>query len=191
MPTSSTVIIANDTSGTLSSVDFVTLDNAQKRQTYGLGDADLAAAVAKVTNTDPTSAMYGLVVRDIRTPNSTSHRILTGTTTDSTVVKASPGNLYQVEVYNDTATKFFVKFFDKTTAPNPASDTVKLTIGCQAGLRTSWNSLNGMAFALGIAFAVVTGIADNNSTAVAASAGSVDTGYNSRASFWLSRMPFL
>jgi len=89
---------------------------------------------------------------------------------DGDVIKASPGVLWGFElVTTDADTPIFVKFYDQTTAPNPAADTPKLVFGASstsaAGTPPDVSSLGrafagGIEFTTGIAWLCTTGIAD-------------------------------
>jgi hypothetical protein len=76
--------------------------------------------------------------------------------------------------FNNAAYPVFVKFFDKATAPNPASDTVVWTVSMQAGMPCEVSPPPGVYFTAGISIAIVKGIADTNNTRVGASACVID-----------------
>jgi hypothetical protein len=74
---------------------------------------------------------------------------------------------------NTNAATRYVKFYDKASAPSVGSDTPKLVVavpGAVDSLPTvvTFNSAVGIAFSLGIAFAVTAGILDTDNTAVTA-----------------------
>lgn len=96
---------------------------------------------------------------------------------NATSVKASAGQLYKVVVFNNSSTVAYLKFYNKASAPAPASDTVvhKIMIPATSGVEEFWPM--GFPFSTGIAFATVTGFSDTDNTSVAASAYSVTLGY--------------
>jgi hypothetical protein len=93
-------------------------------------------------------------------------------TNNATSVKGSAGTLYGLEVFNTSAATVYLKLYDKASAPSPASDTpvkviaVPATSGAIGGVVRSYPV--GIAFTLGIAYALVTGAGDTNNTAVGA-----------------------
>lgn len=90
----------------------------------------------------------------------------------ATVIKASAGKLLMLLLTNSNAAICYVKLYDKATAPT-SGDTPVLTIPVPgntagAGVAVPIGDI-GIAFASGIAIRATTGIADNNTSAVAAS----------------------
>lgn len=83
------------------------------------------------------------------------------------VVKASPGRLYGGFVANGGAAAAFLKVYDKATAAT-ASDTPVLTLRLAAGASYPLHVGTGLAFSAGIGVRAVTGVADNDTTAVGA-----------------------
>jgi len=101
-------------------------------------------------------------------------------TTNATVVKASAGQVYRIEAFNNSAVIAYLKFYDKATAPTVGSDTVvwKVLIPAStSGTGVALDEVMGLVFSTGIGYAVTTGIADSDTGAVAASAYIVDIGY--------------
>lgn len=96
---------------------------------------------------------------------------LSAATNNSTNVKASAGQLYNnVTVINTTATLYYLKLYDKATAPTCGTDTPVQTYPVPAstsgaGVVTPINV--GMAFTTGIGFCLVAGLADNDNTSAA------------------------
>jgi hypothetical protein len=177
--THSTIPVTEDTSGTLRGVDTVTLAGTERRQVFCLGDPDSAAtnAIASALNADPALTNYGMVVRPIASGTQIAHRLLTNSN-NATTITASPGRLFGIHVWNNSSSTFFVKLYDKATAPAPATDSgiLKFVFGVQAGTHRDilFGAGRGAGFTTGIGFAVVTGISDTDNTSTAASAGTVD-----------------
>lgn len=92
-------------------------------------------------------------------------------TENSAVIKASAGQLGGIIVGNVNAAMRYLKLYDMATGP-AETDTPVLVIpvpgGSTAGGGVTLNFGPGIAFATGIGMRLVTGIADNNDTAVAA-----------------------
>lgn len=88
------------------------------------------------------------------------------TTSDTgEVVKASAGNLYGYNVINLTAADFFLKFYNKATAPTAADTPVMIVLvpASQSVLVTP-NSGILRSFSAGISVRSVTGAADADTT---------------------------
>lgn len=109
----------------------------------------------------------------------TPFRLIGAATTNATVVKASAGVLGMVCVSNLNAAVRYLKIYDKATAPNPAVDVAKIVVAIPTGSVPVNLAIpdEGITFAAGISFALVTGILDNDNTAVAASEQMVNLGY--------------
>ena len=92
-----------------------------------------------------------------------------GANQDSTVIKASAGALYGLVVTNSNAAIRYLKIYDKATGPTSA-DTPKFRFavpGNTAGAGIAYQ-FHGVDFAAGISFRMTTGVADNDTAAVAA-----------------------
>lgn len=111
-----------------------------------------------VTETTPSSAVANA---------SKSARVAAANTTNATSVKAAPGIVNSVNIFNASAAKSYLKLYDKASAPTVGSDTPIATIGIGAGLPRDVTFPGGLPFLLGIAYATTTGIADSDATAVA------------------------
>jgi hypothetical protein len=84
------------------------------------------------------------------------------------VLKASAGNIINIDLFNIAAYDVFVKLYDRTTAPNLASDTPRWTIPLKAGTGFSREFVQGRSFANGIVYVITKLQADTDTTAVAA-----------------------
>jgi len=90
---------------------------------------------------------------------------LSAASTNSTLVKAGPGQVAGFVIVNTNATVYYFKFYDKATAPTCGTDTPKWRIPIPA-------STSGAGFAVsfpvtinfinGIGFCITSGIADND-----------------------------
>lgn len=90
----------------------------------------------------------------------------------SAAVKASPGNAYSLECFNINAAARYVRLYDMTTAPT-SSDTASVAwqgvipgAATGGGFSVSWPK--GKAFTTGIGIRATTGIAHNDTGALAA-----------------------
>lgn len=107
----------------------------------------------------------------------TMSHLVTAATNNATSLKATAGQLYGASVYNNAGYPVFLKFYNKATAPAPATDTVVYEVAAQAGTEREVHTEEGLAFSTGIAFAVVKGISDTDNTSVAVSDASIDLVY--------------
>lgn len=97
---------------------------------------------------------------------------LVGAASDNaTNVKASAGQVYSITAFNLNASPRYLKFHNTAgtpTAGTAITDTF-LIPGNTAGAGLVLNVDKGIAFSTGIGITIVTGIADNNTTAISAS----------------------
>lgn len=98
-------------------------------------------------------------------------RVCLGVTEDKNVVLAAPGRLLSLNVSNIATAPCYVKFYNQTTSPAVASDVPVWSCSC-VGLAAGGTAFvplppEGINFSVGIAYVVVTGLADTNATEVA------------------------
>lgn len=130
-------------------------------------------------NTNPQGALY---VQDLvsTTNGLTPSHLVSAGSNNATSLKGSAGQLYMVAGFNLNAAPAYLKFYNVSGTPNPASDTVVhayMIPGNTAGAGLVLNIDKGIAFSAGIGYAIVTGIGDTNNTGVAANEVVVDFGY--------------
>jgi hypothetical protein len=92
---------------------------------------------------------------------STPFHAISTASDNATVIKASAGCLYGVNVSNSNGAARYLKLYDKATAPTIA-DTPKMTIYLPATGSINKVFPVGLQFLAGIALRCVTGIADND-----------------------------
>lgn len=92
-------------------------------------------------------------------------------TTNATNVKASAGQVYSVTAFNLNAAPAYLKFHNTAGTPTAGSGVTDtfLIPGNTAGAGLVINFDKGIAFSTGIGITLVTGIADANASAIAAS----------------------
>jgi hypothetical protein len=106
------------------------------------------------------------------------YHAVAGATNNAASIKGTPGTVHALHVFNNAGYPLFAKLYDKATAPAPAVDTPKRTIGVQAGTgRDVLFGTGGLAFAIGIGIALVKGIADNDDTATATADAAIGVEY--------------
>lgn len=103
--------------------------------------------------------------------NSTPFRLIAAATVNNTLVRAGLTRLQSGVVCNTSATKYYLKLYDKATAPVAGTDVPIMTIQLLAG--TNFNvydafSDEGVFFKLGLGFAITALPADADTTAVTA-----------------------
>lgn len=91
---------------------------------------------------------------------------LSTASTNATVVKASGGSITNIVAVNTTATIYYLKFYNKATAPTCNSDTVIWTVPLLVATvgPTIIQMPSGMIFRTGIGFCITGGIAANDNT---------------------------
>lgn len=95
-------------------------------------------------------------------------RVATTASTNITVVKNSPGNVYAWALHNGAAAIRYVRLYDKATAPVPASDTPLFTIILPATKDVEFTLDMGIPFKNGIAYDITAAAPDNDTTVTAA-----------------------
>jgi hypothetical protein len=99
-------------------------------------------------------------------------KVNSAATTNITLFRAGPTNLFELTVTNKSAAVVYVKLYDKATAPVLASDVPVLTIpvGITAAtvppVSMSFGDL-GKSFPLGLGYAITGAVTDTDATAVA------------------------
>lgn len=114
---------------------------------------------------------------------SSPKKYLSVASNNSTLVLNRAAILKVVTIVNTTATIYYVKFYNKATAPTCGTDTPVLVFPVPAsatgGPPVSPAMSDGLLFPLGIGFCIVAGIADADNT-VAAAGVVLDVGVTAR-----------
>lgn len=122
-----------------------------------------------------------VVVETKTTGGATPYKLISANTTNATSVKGSAGTLYYVGGFNTNAAARYLKFYNKASAPTVGSDTPVWTFlippNSTGAALSAAIPPQGIAFSLGIAFALTTGVADADTGAVAAAEIGVNLGY--------------
>jgi hypothetical protein len=122
-----------------------------------------------------------------QTPASTgglsTQKYVLAATTNAQSVKASAGQVYSLQAFNNGSTPIYVKLYNKASAPTVGTDVPVKVIQVPANA-TAANGSGvvvtlgpGVAFGTGIALAVTGGITDADATATAANQGVVNLDY--------------
>lgn len=118
-------------------------------------------------NTHPTPATSG---------GCSNYHVVSAASANAANIKASAGQVYGIDVYNNAAYPVYVKLHNTAGTPTPGAGVVR-TVGVQSGARARVEFPTGLAFATGIGISIVKDIADAGATAVAASDCCVDLEY--------------
>ena len=141
-------------------------------------------AVTAITNALPAGTnLIGKVGIDQTTPGTTNavqdipatsggllkSHLVSAATTNATNVKASAGQVYGITAFNLNAAPRYLKLHNTAGAPTAGTGVTDtfLIPGNTAGAGLVLNIDKGIVFSTGIAFTLVTGIADTDATAVA------------------------
>lgn len=98
----------------------------------------------------------------------TASRVVSAASTNATSLKASAGNIFEIDVFNTAAYSVFLKFYNKASAPTVGTDTPVWTIPIAAGTGYSKAFHYGHQLSTGIAYAITKLQADSDTTVVAA-----------------------
>jgi hypothetical protein len=178
------------TAGSGTNIATFTDASSNRRQVVILGDTstatapvdaskglavDLTASGALPAGTNAIGTVTSLPTPTTSGGCSTSHTV-SAASTNAANVKASAGQVYGVDVFNVAAYPIYVKFHNTAGTPTAGAGVVR-TIGVQGGVRGRAEFPVGLAFATGIGLSITKGLADADTTAVAAADCVVDIDY--------------
>jgi len=138
----------------------------------GAGNASQGSQRVVLATDDVNAAAIAAAVAPRTSGGLSMHSYLSdGVGDDEQVIKASAGQLYGLTVTNTNAAVRYIKVYNDSTDPDVTTDTPVLRIAVPgdaagAGVNLKWE--HGLEFTTGIAYVLVTGVADTDSTAVAA-----------------------
>lgn len=97
---------------------------------------------------------------------------------NATNLKASAGQVYSIDGYNNAAYPVYFKLYNSASSPTGCGATgLFKVVGLQAGTQHTLQSEEGWALGTGIGYCLTKGIADSDDTAVLLSDAVVDIGY--------------
>lgn len=117
---------------------------------------------------DPDGDYIGQGSATAGLPLVTSRILSAAASTNGTSAKGSAGTLYHVMGYNAAAAGRYLKFYNKASAPVVGTDIPVLTIYLPAATAFVLPWPAGRLFTTGIAYALTTGVADNDTGALTA-----------------------
>ena len=100
-----------------------------------------------------------------------TYKLISTASTNSNVVKNSPGNLYSIIAIGLTSTVRYLKLYNKATAPVVGTDVPVMVIPVPANTQGAGISIPfsmGVNFSSGISFAITSGALDSDSGAILA-----------------------
>lgn len=102
---------------------------------------------------------------------SAPRKYLSAATNNSTLVLGRSSVVKMVHAVNTTATLYYLKLYNKATAPTCGTDVpvfvAALPASATGGAPVSPDVSDGLFFPLGVGFCIVAGIADNDNTSAA------------------------
>lgn len=122
---------------------------------------------AKLDTLITQTAITTANVVPVTTGGLTAYHLVSGASTNATVVKASAGQLYGWYIYNSNASARKLAFHNTASTPT-AGASVFLSVTIPGGSAANVEFTNGIAFSSGISITTVTGLADTDNTGVAA-----------------------
>lgn len=108
----------------------------------------------------------------------TTKHFVAAASDNATNIKASAGQVYSIDVYNNAAYPVYLKLYNASSSPTGcgASNLFKV-VGVQSGTQHILQSEQGWALGTGIGYCLTKGITDADDTAVLISDATVDLGY--------------
>lgn len=139
-----------------------------------------AVVVLRDVNTNVqggTPCTISAVVPTATANGATQSRIKAAAGTNATILKASAGQIYSIDVFNNAAYAVYLKLYNKATSPTVGTDTPIWTIPVAAGGGYSRDFPRGKTFSTGIAYAITKNNADTDTTVIVADdlTGSIDS----------------
>lgn len=145
-----------------------------------IGGEDLAGSTIPVSVSGGATAALQTTANeqlqdivDALVTTGTSYNWLLSGSTNANVMKASAGLLLAVNCNNTHASNWiYIKFYNQSTTPNPASNTPVVTLAVPPLSKVHLQiPTGGLSFSAGIAWLAVTGAGHTDATAVAGGQG--------------------
>lgn len=153
----------------LSTEDLAAITGMSGKLPASLGQKAMAASMAVALASDqsavPTTPGASAATGGIA---STSRIVSAAASTNATSAKASAGRVYAIQGYNAAATVRYLKLYNKASAPTVGTDVPVKTLALPPGAGFAFDFPIGYSFATGIAYALTTGSADNDTGALTA-----------------------
>jgi hypothetical protein len=160
-PASSTTFTASH----LTCIDYTEL---QAEITGGTGSIAGSQGVPVYSTGGSVSVSNASIAASATVTGSSIAKVAAAASTNATLVKASAARVYGYQFTNLTAATKFVKFFNKATAPVPGTDVPIYIVAIPPNAAISDTDIVPVAFSLGLGYTITNGVADTDTTAVAA-----------------------
>ncbi len=160
--------------------------NANSLTAIGVIRRDTPVANANVSAdgdyTNPATDNFGrLWTANVETPvidqGVTPFRLISAATTNATVIKASQGNVYGIEVFNNGAAARYLKFYNASSSPTVGTTTTVKVLMIPAGGGVMMSYPAGIQFSTGISIATTANLVDTDTTAVAINEMAININY--------------
>jgi hypothetical protein len=164
-----TATAASSTTVTLDAVLIQDVEELTAEVVAGRGGVAPGSSVpVQVTGGTLTSPGPTQLSAGINNTGTSTARVMSAATTNLTSVKATTARVYGWYLHNSGAAAAFLKLYAKATAPVLATDVPIATIPIPAGGISSGSFPTPLGIATGLAYAITSGVADTDATAVAA-----------------------
>lgn len=114
----------------------------------------------------PQGTAYDIGAYEFIMSTLSTFKLITAASTNSTLIKSTPGTIYGWFISNLNVSQRYVKLYNKATAPTVGTDVPMITLAIPSDPLTNEYQFNGITFSTGIGIAVTTGVADNDTGAV-------------------------
>lgn len=145
----------------------------------GTSKATVGANGLKVDGSGATQPVSGTVTANLGTgtgnvivlPTTTDNslaasKVICAASTNATSVKASAGKIYRIDAFNSDTVGYWVKFYNKASAPTVGTDVPVATKYVPAGGGFVIESTTGIPYTTGIALAATLNATDADTTVV-------------------------
>lgn len=190
-PVTTTVPVSGSVSATVSGTVGVSSLPSIPAGTNNIGDVDVLSLPPIPAGTNNIGDVDVLTLPSIPAgsntignvgladPGTSNYSLIAANSTNATSVKASAGTLYEISLANlSTTTTAYLKLYNSASAPTCGSGTpvarYLIPFAASGGAGSNIALTLGKSFSTGIAFCITAGIADSDTTAVAANSAIVN-----------------
>lgn len=104
----------------------------------------------------------------LHAPTTTVRLLSAAASTNATLIKSTPGDLFQIIGYNASTSVRYLKIYNKASAPTVGTDTPILTLPIPPSTGFAFDWPEGYWFSTGMSFAITTGSPDADTGALTA-----------------------
>lgn len=106
------------------------------------------------------------------------HKTVAAGSTNATLVKASAGKVYSIQVNNINAAVRYLKLYNSATLPVVGTTAIVKTLAVPAASVQQFHFPGGLNFSAGIGFAMTTEATDAGTTGISASESVINVDYS-------------